>query len=137
MPKRRSRHRMPKRRSRHQGSGLDQSQVSLSSQKKIRIATRWWTIGVPLAAIVGAILGSQFLTGIVLIPFRMLLGAFLGSIGFTLLLLFCKEAITAPGAALEALLKTAQEGCCLYFFLSLVASIGVVGGLLIWYTVFL
>jgi hypothetical protein len=82
---------------------------------------------------VGAILGSQFLTGIVLIPFRMLLGAFLG----TLLLLFCKEAITAPGAALEALLKTAQEGCCLYFFLSLVSSIGVVGGLLIWYTVFL
>jgi hypothetical protein len=35
------------------------------------------------------------------------------------------------------LLNAALEGCCLSFFMSLVAFIGVVGGLLIWYTVFL
>ncbi len=120
---------MPKRRS--------QRQVSLSSRRNTRIATRWWTIGVPIAAIVGAILGSLFLSSISLIPFRMLLGAFLGSIGLTLLLLFCKEAIADPGTALEVLLNAALEGCCLSFFMSLVAFIGVVGGLLIWYTVFL
>jgi len=88
-----------------------------------------------MIAIAGAVLGYFFLSSALPVLLRVLLGAFMGSAGLILLLLFFKEALADPKAAIGALfnagIEGCQLGCCLYFAIFFIAFLGMGSTLLI------
>lgn len=107
--------------------------------RKSRRALFWCSAGIFALAIIGAVLGYIYLSGLLPASLRVFFGAI---IGLAVLIGLIRD----PKAVLKVFLRAVLselivtgclEGCFSLFFVFFIVPIGVVSGLLIWHTLFL
>lgn len=93
----------------------------------------WLSIIILAVAIIGALLGYFFFPGVLLAPFKALVGAVIGLVGLAMLISVMKNPKTAFNGW-EFDITGCLDGCFSFHFVFFISLIGMMSGFLIWHT---